>query len=47
LKEAIAGLVRLYEETAQPDKAAEWKKKLGELIAASSEKKPAVEMPKK
>jgi tetratricopeptide (TPR) repeat protein/tRNA A-37 threonylcarbamoyl transferase component Bud32 len=47
LKEAIAGVVRLYEETARPDKAAEWKRKLGEVSAASSEKKPAVEMPRK
>jgi serine/threonine protein kinase/Tfp pilus assembly protein PilF len=31
LKEATESVIRLYEETARPDKAAEWKQRLGEM----------------
>jgi hypothetical protein len=29
LKEAVESLIQLYETTARPDKAAEWRQKLG------------------
>jgi hypothetical protein len=32
LEKAAKRLIRFYEETARPDKAAEWKQKLGELL---------------
>ena len=36
LEKAAKRLVRLYEETSRPDKAAEWKKKVGALAKPKS-----------
>ena len=38
LKQAIERLVRLYEATGQPEKAAEWSKKLAEFDQAGAKK---------
>ena len=43
LKEAVERLVRLYEETARPDKAAEWKQKLAELMKPAPDAKLGAE----
>jgi len=43
LEKAAERLIRFYEETAQPDKAAEWKQKLDELTKRVPEAKLGVE----
>jgi hypothetical protein len=47
LEKAAERLLWFYEETAQPDKAAEWKQKLGELAKAAAEPKLGVETKEK
>jgi tetratricopeptide (TPR) repeat protein/tRNA A-37 threonylcarbamoyl transferase component Bud32 len=47
LHEAAERLIRFYEETAQPDKAAEWKRKLAELTKPAPEAKLGVERKEK
>jgi eukaryotic-like serine/threonine-protein kinase len=47
LEKAAKRLIRLYEETAQPDKAAEWKQKLTELTKPAPAAKLGVETKKK
>jgi tetratricopeptide (TPR) repeat protein len=41
LKEAIERLVQLYEETKQPEKAAQWREKLAESDSGRGEERPA------
>jgi hypothetical protein len=43
LHKAAQRLIRFYEETAQPDKVAEWKQRLGELTKPAPEAKLGVE----
>ena len=43
LEKAAGRLIRFYEETVQPDKAAEWKQKLGELTKPTPNPKLGVE----
>ena len=47
LEKAAKRLIRFNEETAQPDKAAEWKQKLGELAKPAPEAKLGVETKEK
>jgi tetratricopeptide (TPR) repeat protein len=47
LKEALRRLVKLYEETGQPDKAAEWKTRLAEFEQMETEKQVDASAPKK
>jgi tetratricopeptide (TPR) repeat protein len=47
LQKAAERLIRFYEETAQPDKAAEWKQKLAELTKPAPEAKLGVETKEK
>jgi len=47
LEKAAERLLQFYEETAQPDKAAEWKQKLAELTKPAREAKPGVETKEK
>ena len=43
LEKAAERLIRFYEETAQPDKAAEWKQKLDELTKPAPNAKPGAQ----
>jgi hypothetical protein len=47
LEKAAERLIRFYEQTAQPDKAAEWKQKLAELTKPAPEAKLGVETKEK
>jgi eukaryotic-like serine/threonine-protein kinase len=47
LNKAAEHLIRFYEETAQPDKAAEWKQKLAELTKPAPAPQLGVEMKEK
>jgi hypothetical protein len=47
LEKAAERLIRFYEETAQPDKVAEWKQKLGELMKPAPQAKLGVETKEK
>jgi hypothetical protein len=47
LEKAAERLIRFYEETAQPDKAADWRKKLDELAKPTPEAKLGVETKEK
>jgi hypothetical protein len=47
LQKAGERLIQFYEETAQPDKAAKWKQKLGELTKPAPEAKLGVETKEK
>jgi len=47
LEKAAERLIRFYEETAQPDKSAEWKRKLAELTKSAPQAKLGVETKEK
>jgi hypothetical protein len=47
LHKATERLIRFYEETTQPDKAAEWKQRLDELAKPAPEAKLGVETKEK
>jgi hypothetical protein len=47
LEKAAERLIRFYEETARPDKAAEWKQKLDELTKPAPNAKLGVETKEK
>ena len=47
LQKAVERLIRFYKETAWPDKAAEWKQKLGELAKPTPNAQLGVEAEEK